>query len=47
MDYDYDVASVGTIKEWVRCNKSMDYDYDVASVVSYHLCLNTRVVIMT
>ncbi|XP_012437159.1 serine carboxypeptidase-like 2 isoform X1 [Gossypium raimondii] len=32
----------GTIKEWVRCNKSMDYDYDVASVVSYHLCLNTR-----
>ncbi|KAA3461622.1 serine carboxypeptidase-like 18 isoform X3 [Gossypium australe] len=32
----------GTIKEWVRCNKSMDYDYDVESVVSYHLCLNTR-----
>ncbi|PPE01442.1 hypothetical protein GOBAR_DD01523 [Gossypium barbadense] len=32
----------GSIKEWVKCNKSLDYDDDVASVVSYHLCLNTR-----
>ncbi|XVF17499.1 hypothetical protein REPUB_Repub10bG0128100 [Reevesia pubescens] len=32
----------GTVKEWVRCNKSLDYDYDVPSSVSYHLHLNTR-----
>ncbi|KAE8704853.1 Serine carboxypeptidase-like 18 [Hibiscus syriacus] len=32
----------GTIKEWVRCNRSMDYDNAVQSTLSYHLHLNKR-----
>ncbi|KAK8606914.1 hypothetical protein V6N13_052667 [Hibiscus sabdariffa] len=33
---------MGTIKEWIRCNRSMDYENDVQSALSYHLRLNTR-----
>ncbi|XVF15405.1 hypothetical protein REPUB_Repub09cG0150300 [Reevesia pubescens] len=32
----------GTIKEWVRCSKSLLYDKDVESTVGYHLYLNTK-----
>ncbi|KAJ0040664.1 hypothetical protein Pint_27865 [Pistacia integerrima] len=33
---------MGTIKEWIRCNRSLDYEHDAKSFLSYHLRLNKR-----
>ncbi|KAM7268756.1 hypothetical protein ACFE04_010922 [Oxalis oulophora] len=32
----------GTVKEWIRCNKSLLYTYDIPSSLNYHLRLNSK-----
>ncbi|XWS29686.1 hypothetical protein CRYUN_Cryun24cG0051500 [Craigia yunnanensis] len=32
----------GTVREWVRCNRSLVYDKDVESAAGYHLYLNRK-----
>ncbi|XVF61385.1 hypothetical protein PTKIN_Ptkin08bG0124900 [Pterospermum kingtungense] len=32
----------GTVREWVRCNKSLLYDKDVERATGYHLYLNSK-----